>query len=267
LIRCIAMDLDDTLLSSDLSISEANHAAIRKAVGMGIKVMLASGRMAQSMKPYATSLELDVPLIAYNGAIIQEAVSGQILYHNPVPCELAVELVPLFRSRNIHLNAYLDDQLYMEELTEWGKKYAANTGVTPHPVDDLIPLLQKAAPHKMLGLAGADEIAAIQKFLWQKFGAQLIFICSKPSYLEILAPGVSKGNALKEVTKMWGLKPEEVMAIGDAPNDISMVEWAGAGVAIGNAVPELKEVANLVVADHDHDGVAEAIEKMAFHSR
>ncbi|HBE79691.1 MAG TPA: Cof-type HAD-IIB family hydrolase, partial [Firmicutes bacterium] len=146
-------------------------------------------------------------------------------------------------------------------------KYAANAGVTPHPVDDLIPLLHNSAPHKMLGLAGADEIAGIQKFLQQKFGAQLIFICSKPSYLEILAPGVSKGNALKEVTKMWGLKPEEVMAIGDAPNDISMVEWAGAGVAIGNAVPELKAVANLVVADHDHDGVAEAIEKMAFHSR
>ncbi len=265
MIRCIAMDLDDTLLGTDLKISERNQAAIRKAVAMGVKVMLASGRMVRSMKPYATALELDVPLIAYNGAIIQEAVSGETLYHNPVPSGLAAELVPLFRSRKIHLNAYLDDRLYMEQLTEWGRKYAANAGVTPYPVDDLIPLLQKSAPHKMLGLAEADEIAGIQQFLQQKFGGQLIFVCSKPSYLEILAPGVSKGNALQEVSKMWGLKPEEVMAIGDAPNDISMVEWAGTGVAIGNAVPELKKVAKLVVADHDHDGVAEAIEEMVIH--
>lgn len=262
MIRCIAMDLDDTLLTSDLTISAQNQAAIRKAVEKGVKVLLASGRMVQSMKPYAQMLNLDVPLIAYNGAIIQEAVSGEILYHNPVPSSFAIQLVSLFRSRNIHLNAYLQDQLYMETLSEWGKKYAANAGVTPYPVDDLIPLLQKSSPHKMLGLAEADEIAAIQKFLQQKFGEQLIFICSKPSYLEILAPGVSKGNALKEVTKIWGFKPDEVMAIGDAPNDISMVEWAGVGVAIGNAVSGLKEVASLVVADHDHDGVAEAINRM-----
>lgn len=262
MIRCIAMDLDDTLLGSDLRISEKNQSAIRIAVEKGIKVLLASGRMVQSMKPYARALELDVPLIAYNGAIIQEAVSGQILYHNPVPSSLAIELVSLFRSRSIHLNAYLHDQLYMETLSEWGKRYAANAGVTPYPVDNLIPLLKESSPHKMLGLAEVDEIESIQQFLQEKFGERLIFTRSKPTYLEILAPGVSKGNALKEITRNWGFGPDEVMAIGDAPNDISMVEWAGVGVAIGNSVSELKEVATIVVADHDHDGVAEAIHRM-----
>ncbi|HBF39057.1 MAG TPA: hypothetical protein DDW50_17285, partial [Firmicutes bacterium] len=90
---------------------------------------------------------------------------------------------------------------------------------------------------------------------------------SKPTYLEILAPGVSKGKALKEVSESWGFGQDEVMAIGDAPNDISMVEWAGVGVAVGNAVPELKKVATMVVTDHDHDGVAEAIDRMVIHPR
>jgi Cof subfamily protein (haloacid dehalogenase superfamily) len=263
MIRCIAMDLDDTLLSSDLTISMENQAAIRRAVQAGVKVLLASGRMFQSIRSYAQVLGLDIPLIAYNGAIIQEAVSGKILYHRPVPGELAVQLVPLFRAKQIHLNAYLNDQLYMDNLTERGKKYAASSGVTPHPVGDLIPLL-KESPHKMLGIASIEEIDFMQSFLERKFPVELFFTRSNPEYLEILAPGVSKANALKEVTSLWGIAPSEVMTIGDAPNDVSMVGWAGVGVAIGNAVHEVKEVAAMVVADHDHDGVAEAIRKVVF---
>ena len=146
MIRCIAMDLDDTLLNSELVISEADQVAIKQAVQAGIKVLLASGRMVQSMKPHAQTLALDVPLIAYNGAIIQEAISGQILYHRPVPSELALRLVPIFREANIHLNAYLNDELYMDELTEWGKIYAKNAGVTPHPIGDLCSLFKGSTP-------------------------------------------------------------------------------------------------------------------------
>jgi Cof subfamily protein (haloacid dehalogenase superfamily) len=264
MIRCIAMDLDDTLLSSDLTISAKNQAAIRRAVQAGVKVLLASGRMVQSMKPYAQILGLDVPLIAYNGAIIQEATSGEIMYHRPVPSNLAIQLVPIFREKRIHLNAYLNDQLYMEELTERGKKYAANAGVMPYPVGNLIPLLQKDSPHKMLGIASVEELDPLQVFLQQKFPGTLFFTRSKPEYLEILAPEVSKADALREITSLWGMSQSEVMAIGDAPNDISMVGWAGVGVGIGNAVREVKEIATLVVADHDHDGVAEAILKVVF---
>jgi Cof subfamily protein (haloacid dehalogenase superfamily) len=263
MIRCIAMDLDDTLLSTDLTISTENQSAIRSAVRAGIKVLLASGRMVQSMKPYAQILGLDVPLIAYNGAIIQEAISGEILYHRPVPNKLAVQLVPIFREKNIHLNVYLKDELYMEELDERGKKYAASAGVTPYPVGDLIPLLHES-PHKMLGIGNISEIDSLQIFLQRKFKDELVFTRSKPDYLEILAPGVSKANALQEVALLWGIDPSEVMAIGDAPNDVSMVSWAGIGVAIGNAVDAVKETASLVVADHDHSGVAEAIQKVIF---
>lgn len=264
MIQCIAIDLDDTLLRSDLTISTIDKDAIRRAIGEGTKVLLASGRMIQSMRPYVRELELDVPVIAYNGAIIQEALSGKILYHRPVPTKEALELVPIFREAGIHLNAYINDELYMDELTEWGQKYAANAGVTPRPVGDICRYLNEPS-HKMLAVGEVEKIDRIQIQLQDIFGERLQFIKSKPTYLEILAPGVSKGMALQELVKGWGLERNEVMAIGDAPNDLSMIAWAGAGVAIGNASPVVKEKAVLVVADHDHNGVAEALAKLAFN--
>lgn len=264
MIRCIAIDLDDTLLRTDLTIDEKDRAAIRRAIGVGVKVLLASGRMVQSMRPYVAQLGLDVPLIAYNGAVIQEALSGEILHHRPVLGEHATRLVPVFRSRGIHLNVYIHDQLYMDELTPWGEKYAANAGVVPYPVGDLCELLRDEEPHKLLGVGEPEQIDAIQNELETEFGERLKFVKSKPTYLEILALGVSKGNALAELAKDWKMEPREVMAIGDAPNDLEMIAWAGVGVAIGNARDEVKRKADLVVADHNHCGVAEAIDKVVF---
>ena len=261
MIRCIAIDLDDTLLRTDLTIAGPDREAISRAVAKGIKVLLASGRMVRSMKPYAEELGLDVPLIAYNGAIVQEAVSGEILYHRPVPSREALEVLAIFRQNDIHLNVYINDQLYMDQLTPWGERYAANARVKPH-VADLADLLAKHPSHKLLGVGEVERIDALQKRLQSQFGDTLYFVKSKPTYLEILASGVSKGRALQELADGWGFSPEEVMAIGDAPNDLSMITWAGTGVAIGNAAENVKKEADFVVSDHDHCGVAEAIRRV-----
>ncbi len=260
MIRCIAIDLDDTLLRTDLTIAGPDREAISRAVAKGIKVLLASGRMVQSMKPYAEELGLDVPLIAYNGAIVQEAVSGEILYHRPVPRQEALDVLTVFRQSGVHLNVYVNDQLYMDQLTPWGQRYAANARVETH-VADLAELLKEHPSHKLLGVGEVDRIDALQEQLQSQFGDKLYFVKSKPTYLEILAPEVSKGRALQELVAAWGFSREEVMAIGDAPNDLSMITWAGTGVAIGNASEVVKKAADFVVADHDHCGVAEAIRR------
>jgi Cof subfamily protein (haloacid dehalogenase superfamily) len=262
LIRCIAIDLDDTLLKSDLTVAEADCLAIRRTIAAGVKVLLASGRMARAIRPYAQLLGIDVPLIAYNGALIQTAGSGEVLYHLPVPSRLAALVIPFFQRRGIHLNAYINDQLYMDELTVWGRDYAANSQVEARPVGDLLQILSDGSPHKLLGIGPVARIDAIHAELEGEFGARLELVKSKPYYLEILAPGVSKKNALQELTAGWGLERTEVMAIGDAPNDLTMVEWAGVGVAIGNACDLVKQKADLVVADHDHHGVAEALARL-----
>jgi Cof subfamily protein (haloacid dehalogenase superfamily) len=259
------MDLDDTLLQDDLSISPQNQIAIQKAIQQGIKIVLASGRMVESMLPYAGKLGLDVPLIAYNGAVVQEALSGKRLYHQPVPKELAARVIPIFQKAKIHLNLYLHNKLYIQAVTPWSEQYAASAGVTPHPVGDLPAILDEAPP-KMLGIGTIAEIERIHIYLKHEFGAELNFTKSKPNYLEILAAGVSKGKALQFLAQTWGFDRSEVMAIGDAPNDLSMVAWAGVGVAIGNATAIVRKQADLVVSDNNHNGVAEAINQVILGS-
>jgi Cof subfamily protein (haloacid dehalogenase superfamily) len=265
MIRCIAMDLDDTLLRDDLSISPENQIAIQKAIQQGINIVLASGRMVESMLPYAGEMGLDFPLIAYNGAVIRETLSGKRLYHQPVPKESAAKVIPIFQKAGIHLNLYLHDKVYIQKTTHWSEQYAASAGVTPHPVGDLAAVLDEAPP-KMLGIGTIEEIERMHSYLQREFSAELDFTKSKPNYLEILAHGVSKGRALQFLAQTWGFNRSEVMAIGDAPNDLSMVTWAGVGVAIGNATAVVREQADLLVSDNNHNGVAEAINRVVFRA-
>lgn len=262
MIRCIAMDLDDTLLRDDLSISTENQNAIHQALDRGIKIVLASGRMVASMHSYAVELGIDMPLIAYNGAMVQEAVSGETLYHKPVTREVALQVIPIFQELNFHLNVYLNERLYVKQWDHWSEQYQASAGVTPHPAGDLLNILT-GAPTKMLGIGTVTEIEKMRKDLERRFGSQLDYTRSKPNYLEILAPGVSKSDALQFLVKKWGFDRNEVLAIGDAPNDLAMILWAGIGVAMANAVPSVREQADIVVSDNNHHGVAEAIRKFA----
>lgn len=258
MIRCIAIDLDDTLLRDDLSISPENKIALNGAIERGAQIILSSGRMAQSMKPYLQKLEIQFPFIAYNGAMIFDPVSDEVIYHRPVPLDIALEIVEYFQSEGLHLNLYQNDQLYMQSLTDWGRQYAASCGVEPHIADDLRKIMTEA-PHKLLGIAEIKTVDRVQRILTEKYKGILDFTRSKANYLEILAPGVSKGGALQELANRLGFARHEMMAIGDGLNDLEMVTWAGIGVAIGNAVERLKAAADLVVGDNNHHGVAEAI--------
>jgi Cof subfamily protein (haloacid dehalogenase superfamily) len=263
MIKCIAIDLDDTLLNSKLIISNENKIAIKKAIDNNIKIILASGRMAQSVRQYSEELDLNLPIIAYNGAIIQESKSKKILFTQPVPQSEALKIIPIFQEKKIHLNAYINDELYMDKLTVEGEEYAKNTGVIPYPIDNLLTFL-KDSPHKMLGIGEIKKIDKIQEYLKDKFKGNLDFVRSKQNYLEIVAPGVSKGNALQKIMDLWNIDKSEVMAIGDAPNDISMISWAGVGIAIGNALNLVKSYAKFVVSSNNENGVAEAINKYVF---
>lgn len=260
MIRCMASDLDGTLLRDDRTISQENREAINQALQHGIKVMLASGRMIKAIRPFFDQLGLDLPVIAYNGAVVQEPLSGKVLAQHPIDPQLAANVVAIFREARVHLNLYQRDELYMDEQSEWGRKYAAMNAVKPHLVPDLAAVITEPPP-KLLGIADLDTIDRMETLLKQRFGDALTLTRSLPNHLEIVAPGVSKAAALAELTGQWDIKPEEVMAIGDGPNDLPMLHWAGIGVAVGNAAPEVKAEANWVVADNNHNGVAEALNR------
>ncbi|SDF62979.1 Cof-type HAD-IIB family hydrolase [Sporolituus thermophilus] len=260
-IKLIAVDLDDTLLDNSLAVSARAREAIAQAVAQGITVTVATGRMYRSALPYARQLGLDVPLITYNGALIKAALSGEVLLHRPLAEDVAHEVLAFSRQRGWYIQVYLDDVLYVTELNERALYYETIAGVKAVPVGDRLYDLP-GAPTKLLVMAEPADILRIQEEVQARFGDRLYAVVSKPNYLEMVHPAVNKGAALAFLAEMLGISRDEVMAIGDSHNDLDMLEYAGFGVAMGNASERVKAVAQAVTRGNDEDGVAEAIEKI-----
>jgi len=259
--KLIAIDMDDTLLDSKVQISPRVREAIQKAREQGVLITLATGRMFRSALPFALDLGLDLPLITYQGALVKNSLSGEVLYHRPVPADLARELVRVAREWGIHINIYLDDRLYMENLSEEGRAYSRLARIEPDIVPDLMVLLEQE-PTKVLVIAPEETLDRLAAELKPRFAGRLHITKSKPYYLEFIHPLATKGFALEHLANYYGVSREQVMAIGDSYNDLDMIEFAGLGVVMGNAREEIKAVADYITLDNDADGVANVLEEL-----
>lgn len=255
--RMIAIDLDDTLLTKDLTISPRTKEYIRRAREAGVHVTLATGRMYQSALPYARELALNLPLITYQGALVKETVSGEELLHLPLPLDLAREVISRI-APHFHTNVYVDDTLYVEKLTPEAVQYGRVCGVVPHPVGDLLKFLDRA-PTKVLAVGKENELNILREQMQRYFGSALHITKSKPHFLEFSHPLATKGHALDMLARRWGLRADQVIAIGDSDNDLEMLDYAGLGVVMGNARPEVQARADYITRSNDEDGVAEVI--------
>lgn len=259
-IKLVALDLDDTLLDHSNTISPRTREIIRQAVGQGVTVTVATGRMYCSALPFAQQLALDVPLITYNGALIKSALSGETLMHTPIEEETALQVLMLFKSKGWYIQSYLNDTLYVAELDEKARYYEKLAGVQAVAIGDALYTM-KGTPTKLLALSEPGEIKLINETVNAAMGDKLYTAVSKPNYLEMANPAVNKGRALAFLAASLGIKQQEVMAVGDSVNDLDMLEYAGLGVAMGNASDKVKAAANAVTCGNDADGVAEAIIK------
>ncbi|HHV62597.1 MAG TPA: HAD family phosphatase [Firmicutes bacterium] len=259
-IRLVAIDLDYTLLNNKLEIPDAARDAIQAAVKRGTTITLASGRMYRSTVRFAEELGLDVPLITYNGAMTKSSRSRQLYHHLPVPFDLALDVIRYAKQEGIHINIYLDDNLYVEKLSPEAIGYATRSGVEATPVGDLTEFL-KADPTKLLFVADEKVIDKHIPVVKERFGDKLNVVRSMPIYIEVTNKGVSKGTALKSLAAQLGIPREEVLAIGDSENDLDMIEYAGTGVAVANAVDIVRDRANYVTAHPNGRGVAEALDR------
>lgn len=261
-IKLVAIDLDDTLLDSGLRISPQCAEAIQKVRSKGVIVTLATGRMYSSALPYARELKVDVPLITYQGALVKNSESQEIIYFEPVPGDLAQEVIDVFRNAKVHHHSYFDDKLYMESLTEEGLGYARLAGVEPNLTKDL---MQDVVERKALKIMAVNKdqnlLGELESALKQKFRDKLNITKSKPYYLEVSNRKANKGDALKVIADRYNVKREQVLAIGDSYNDLDMIKWAGIGVAMGNAWDVVKEAADYVTRTNEEHGVAEALYK------
>lgn len=258
-IKLIALDLDETLLHNDRTISPRAKAAIRDATANGVAVTLATGRMFASALPYALNLGLNLPLITYQGALVKYT-DGRVVTHKPINLTLARAVVSFLVPYNYHVNVYIRDELYMKRDTVEGERYANMVKVPVHWIENPVEAVF-AEPTKLLVIALEEQLDALAVDLYREFGDNLNITKSSSRFLELANPDATKGNALRDLALSLGLKAENVMAVGDSLNDLDMIKYAGLGVAMSNAWPEVKKAARYVTAKNDDDGVAEAIEK------
>lgn len=261
--KLVAVDLDDTLLSEDLRLTERVKEAVRAVRAAGVHLTVSTGRMYVSAARIAGELGIEMPLITYQGALVKNSLSGQALVYRPLPLMYAVELIIRVQQLGYHLNGYLDDRLLVEHDTPEGRRYASMAGVEAEVVGDLLKHLDSndRDPIKLLAIAEEAQLDRLGAELSPLYQGLVHISKSKPHFLEFSHPQATKGKALAFLASHFGVKREEVMAVGDSYNDLDMLEYAGLGVVVANARDEIKEKADYVTSASYGDGVVEALEK------
>jgi len=262
-IKMVALDLDGTLLTDDLTIEPEVKEAIKRVQERGILVTLATGRMFRSARPFARELGLKGPLVVYNGAQVREAETGELLFERPLPLAIACPLICCLLEKGYPCNVYVDDDLFVEQVHPVQEEYARRVGVKLHPVENMVEFLhrKRREPVKIVAIRSPEELDCLEKTLRQKMGKKVHFTRSLPFYLEILHPLVNKGEALRILAGRYKIKPQEIIAVGDSYNDLQMIRYAGVGVAMANAPEEVKAAALYITGSNNEGGVAQALEK------
>ena len=258
MIKLVAVDLDDTLLNNDIKISEENKKAIRECREQGIYFTFATGRMFRAAVDYAKEVNLDLPLITYQGALVK-TIDEKEIEHHVIEKEIAAEVIDFLRDYKMQLNVYMNDFLYVEQMNDFGCNYVSLSKVG-HKVTKF-PQGLVTEPTKILLAGDPAVLDIIQEKSMAIYGDRLTITKSKDHFLEFGNPKSKKSIALKALADSLGIKREEIMAVGDGMNDLDMLEFAGTGVAMENAAPQVKEIADHITDTNDNHGVAKAIRK------
>lgn len=255
-VKMLAIDLDDTLLRNNNTISTYTRDVIVKAREQGVKVIIATGRMYETAKPVGDALDMgDIPMILFSGGSIQRIKSGEFLYKEAIPLDLARKLIQIAKEQDWYIQVYTSQGLWIRKATWQSELYHKDSGAEIHVVGEEIDNLSET-PMKCLIIEKAERLLSIADTVKETFGETLGVVRSKPHYLEIVSPHVSKGDAILEMGKRWGIAADEMVAFGNSENDISMLQTAKYSVAVANADTEVKEMAQFVCGSNQEDGVA-----------
>jgi Cof subfamily protein (haloacid dehalogenase superfamily) len=233
--------------------------ALRATHAAGIHVVLVTGRMFRASRPYAFQAGLDDPLVCYQGAVVAEPISGRWLRHEPIPLELARETIAAVNDAGFGLNCYVDDELYVAEITPQAREYADFQHLELHPVGDLLAWLREP-PTKLVVIEDPEVLDGLKQRMLSRFDGRLYISKSLPYFLEFASPDVTKAAGLEFVAEHVGFTREQTIAFGDGENDIELVDWAGYGIAVANAHEQVKKVADFVCPSVDEQGVAQVLE-------
>lgn len=256
--KLIALDLDGTLKNSNNEITEKTKKALIQAQELGIKVVLASGRPTPGLRHEAKELDLEKYegyILSFNGARIVDVKTKETIYEQTLTIEEAKKAYDRAKEYNLACMTYEDDMIVTEDIDdEYVCVEACINDIKKKKVSFKDNL--KDPIHKVLLTGQPDYVASIVDEFKQPFGDRLSIYRSAPYFIEIMAQGIDKAASLDRLANSLGIKQEEVIAFGDGYNDLSMIEYAGLGVAMANAVDGVKERANIVTLSNDEDGIA-----------
>ncbi|HIK42343.1 Cof-type HAD-IIB family hydrolase [Thermoleptolyngbya sp. M55_K2018_002] len=266
-IRLLVVDLDGTVVGASNQISVRVKQAVQAVQAQGIPVAIATGRMYQSARRFHADLGSTLPLMSYQGALIKDPADDTLHRHWHLPRVYTQQLLEFYEQPalrdDVSVHFYIDDQLYVREITAETEAYAERSSIEPIAVGDLRTLLDADLTKILAQSSNVALIDDLLEKLRQRYAPTELYLTkSVDIFLEATHPEVNKGNAVRYLAEnILGLRADQVMAIGDNFNDFEMLQYAGIGVAMGNAPEGVQAIANWVAPSVEEDGAAIAIEK------
>jgi len=258
----LVVDMDDTLLTDDHELSTENKAMLLKAQEMGVYVVLASGRPTSAMIGYAQELQCDVHnsyMISFNGSTITDLKQDKVLFEHSLTRNQIHSLYDFSQENNTHIITYLDGKIISERHSEYIDIESTITGLELVIVPSFKEAVTSSAV-KCLLLEEPKYLKTVEPKL--KVAMPDLSVCmSKPFFLEAAPSGVHKGAAVQILSQKLNIHQSEIIAVGNAGNDLSMVQYAGLGVWVDNVDHELREFGNVIVASNNDNGVAEVVRR------
>lgn len=262
--KLLALDLDGTLTNSKKEITPHTLETLMEAQRRGLRLVLASGRPTAGIKPLAEQLKLkDFGgfILAFNGGLIIDCATGEPIYQNLLETEVYPHLYEKGNTKDFRILSYVDDHIACEDIENEYVQYEARLNKMPlMKLDNFLEQINFREP-KCLIVGHQDKLVHLEKELADYYEGKMSIYRSEPFFLEILPLGIDKAKRLEFLLNHLGMKREELMACGDGFNDLTMIKYAGLGVAMSNAQEVVREAADYVTLSNEEDGVAAVVEK------
>lgn len=265
--KAIALDLDGTLTDHNKELPTENKEAIDKAISMGVKIILASGRPLFGITPIAKELELDSKggyILAYNGGEIVDCITGETILSHELPKQCIEDICELSRKNNVYALTYSDGKIVAEsDEDEYVLKEAFCNSTSIIKTDNLKGYVDYPVA-KFLIVGKHEKLVPVQEALLKKYSGIIDAFYSEDYFLEVVPYGVAKDKSLKELLSALNITEDELIACGDGMNDIPMLKIAGLAAVMENAYPEVKKYADYIAPSNDEAGVADIIKRYIF---
>lgn len=259
--KLLALDIDGTLLNSSGEVSESTKQAIKRVQGENVLVTISTGRPVQGVHKYIKLLNLQAPIITYNGAMIIDSKTNEVIYEQNLETLDARQVIELGNSYDTTMIVWSNNQLHVNRIDDDIRNYQAMSGEIPILIEDYEKVYAQGIT-KIIWVNNPNKLIAFQEELKGLVNESVTFVTSKAHYLEFFNKKVSKAKALEFIGSKFNISKDEMIAIGDGNNDIDMIDYVGMGVAMENATESVKSVSNYITTSNDHEGIFNALKEL-----